>query len=167
MNTKLLTLVAILLSVMMLSCHDASEIKLTYRIELSEELEDVSDVKIVYTDFDGKEYRETMESGRWETSMTTPVPPVASMIRVEASRNANKAEDKEIVLEMDFSCVAERCIEGEIMESVAYTEFFNCRAKNSAEIVNALSEFDFERSYVIRSASDSSITMEQNIIDNQ
>ena len=99
MNTKLLTLVAILLSVMMLSCHDASEIKLTYRIELSEELEDVSDVKIVYTDFDGKEYRETMESGRWETSMTTPVPPVASMIRVEASRNANKAEDKEIVLE--------------------------------------------------------------------
>ena len=110
MNTKLLTLVAILFSVMMLSCHDASEIKLTYRIELSQELEDVSDVKIVYTDFDGKEYRETMESGRWETSMTTPVPPVASMIRVEASRNANKVEDKEIVLEMDFSCVAERYI---------------------------------------------------------
>lgn len=167
MNTKLLALVTILLSVMMFSCHDASEIKMTYKIELSEELEDVAYIKIVYTDFDGNEYRETLESGCWEKSLVTPVPPVASMIRVEASRNANQVEDKEVVLEMDFSCVAERYIEGEIMESVAYTEFFNCRAKNSAEIVNALSEFDFERSYVIRSASDSSITMEQNVIDNQ
>ena len=167
MNTKLIALVTILLSIMMFSCHDASEIKLTYSIELSQELEDVADIEIVYTDFDGTEHREYMESGRWEKSIKTPVPPVASMIRVEASRNANKVDDKEIVLEMDFSCVAERYIEGEIMESVAYTEFFNCRAKNSAEIVNALSEFDFERSYVIRSASDSSITMQQNIIDKQ
>ena len=167
MNTKLLALVTILLSVMMFSCHDASEIKLKYSIELSEELEDVAYIKIVYTDFDGNEYRETLESGRWEKSMTTSVPPVASLIRVEASRNANQVEDKEMVLEMDFSCVAERYIEGEIMESVAYTEFFNCRAKNPAEIENALQEFDFERSYVIRSASDSSITMEQNVIGNQ
>ena len=58
--------------------------------------------QIVYTDFDGNEHREYMKSGRWEKSIKAPVPPVASMIRVEASRNANKIDDKEIVLEMDF-----------------------------------------------------------------
>lgn len=163
----LFSLLLLVLGLAMTSCHDTTEIKLTYKIELSEDLIDIAYVDIAYTDFNGEVQRELVEDGRWEKSFVTSYPPVSSKIRVEVSRNSQSFTQEEATLDMHFTACAERYIGGEIMESVAYTEYFDSTVRNDNELVSALKNLDFERDYVITSASDSSVLMEQFIIDRE
>lgn len=153
--------VAILTMFSLGGCHKADEIRLTYSIRLSEELQDVANAEVCYTDFDGKEYREPIEDGMWETTIVTPQPPAATKIRVELSRNSNTCNEISPVLDMTYSCMAERVEEGEIMESVSSIENFCSVAINNNSIAESLESLEFERSYVLRSASDGSLTMEK------
>lgn len=163
----LIPLLLLTLCMAMTSCHDSTEIKLTYKIELSEDLIDIGYVEVTFTDFNGNAHKEMIEDGRWEKSFTTSYPPVSSKIRVEVSRNAHSYSKEEAVLDLDFTAYAERYVGGEIMDSVAYTEYFDSTVRNDDELVSALKKFDFERDYVITSASDSSVLMEQFKIDRQ
>ncbi len=146
---------------------DPKGIVLTYSIELSEELQELSVVRVCFTDFEGKEQYVTLNSNKWEVSISTPLPPVVSKIRVETSRNGITPDKGDFNLNMKFSCLTDLYDDGNIVESVRYSESFNNKVNEIDELNSALGNLNFERSYKVVSLSDGGLCVEEFRISNE
>ena len=164
MKLQHLALVFSLLCMALTSCHKSSEIKLVYSIEFSDDLENVADIEVHYTDFNGVMYREKAENGYWEKELVTPCPPVSSKLRVETNRDANIVGDEPLTLEMNVKAEAIRYVDGEVMEAVDYEEHISSVATGREELINALPSFNVERNYVITSDADSRVVLTRHIV---
>lgn len=144
------------------SCKDDPKgINMTYHIKITDDLAEVATVRVNYTDFEGTEKYVTLESTDWEITISSPLPPVTSKIRIETSRNGKELENKDYNIGFDYECITDLYDDGNIVESVRYTEFLH-RISSTAEDVNkSLSYLNFERSYNAVSSSDGGIQVEE------
>lgn len=159
--TKSVILVLLLTMIAMSSCHEKDEIVLKYTLHLSQDLMDMSDIEVIYTDFEGNVYREDVTECYWEHIIRTPLPPVSSMIKVNCARNANQVVDDYYIFKMDFTCVADQYIDDELVKSVSYNDVFEKHATPADDIATIIKNIELGHSYVIRADSNGNILLDQ------